>query len=79
MTLAEAIAFHQAGGVLSLADWGGMSDEDRANHVVAHRLHCVTQAIRAKQSPLENLAEIDGGRAHDRALLADAVRACGAH
>jgi hypothetical protein len=75
----HARLFLQTGGSLSLQEWSDLSDVERAAFVAAGKALDVEQAIRIGQASRGDLAalrvqaEIDGGRAHDDALLSTAV------
>lgn len=70
----------QGGGVLSLQDWLSLDQAERAAFAAAGRVLQVEQAIRIGQAARGDLAalrvqaELDGGKAHDDALLSAAVR-----
>lgn len=76
---AHARLFLQAGGTLTLRDWADLDEPERAAFVSAGLALEVDRALRAataakdEQGALRVLAEVDGGEAHDDALLRDAV------
>lgn len=75
----HAELFLQAGGTLTLSDWAGLDDTERAAFVSAGKRREVDRALRygnaarGKLDALRVLAEVDGGASHDDALLRDAV------
>lgn len=77
--VAHARYFLAAGGTLTLADWADLEDDERAAFVAAGKALEVERATRqatAASGELGQLrvqAELDGGAAHDDALLRDAV------
>lgn len=77
----HARAFLLGGGHLSLAEWAGLHGLERAALTAAGRRLVVEQAVRvgtAAQGDLAALrvqAEVDGGEAHDAAMLRTAVQA----
>lgn len=76
--------FLQGGGTITLQDWLSLDQAERAAFAAAGKALQIEQAIRigtAAQGDLAALrvqAELDGGRSHDDALLAAAVRALAA-
>lgn len=70
----------QGGGSVSLQDWLSLDLAERAAFAAAGKSLQVEQAVRIGQAArgdlaaLRVLAELDGGRAHDDALLSAAVR-----
>lgn len=72
--------FLQGGGSVSLQDWLSLDQSERAAFAAAGKALHVEQAMRIGQAARGDLAalrvqaELDGGRAHDNALLSAAVR-----
>lgn len=75
----QAEAFLTAGGVVPPRSWLSLSEVERAALVAAGQRRQVAQAVRGGRASsgevLEVLAEVDGGVAHDDALMASVVRA----
>lgn len=75
----HAELFLQAGGTLTLSDWAGLDDTERAAFVSAGKRREVDRALRYGNAARGNLdalrvlAEVDGGVAHDDELLRGAV------
>ncbi len=76
----HASLYLQGGGALSLQDWLSLDQAERAAFAAAGKTLLVQQAMRIGQAARGDLAalrvhaELDGGKAHDDALLSAAVR-----
>lgn len=70
----------EGGVVLSLQDWAAMGFHERAAFTAAGRRLAIANALRvglaASGESGRVLGEVDGGQAHDDALLSRALRAC---
>lgn len=71
--------FLQGGGVVSMGDWLSLDTDERAALSAAGLSLAVEQAVRSGQAASGELgalkahAQLDGGRAHDEALLRQSV------